>query len=217
MKILALATALSLGAMAANAATVTPVSYDMPNGNSGSYNYWDDTYTGTGNRTVDGAALSGGTGQLTDGVIATANWYSVESPRGPNGPYVGWSTALPQTTNPVITFRFDKAYDFNSITFHFDDANGGGGVSAPRAVDVNGLGFGVADPAGSAPFAFTGSLAALGATDELTVQIFHRTSWLFLSEVTFDAEVSAVPLPASGLLLLGAFGGLAAWRRKRTA
>ena len=30
------------------------------------------------------------------------------------------------------------------------------------------------------------------------------------------AKVSLVPLPAGGLLLLGALGGLAAWRRRKT-
>ncbi|MFV2066020.1 MAG: hypothetical protein ACC645_03505 [Pirellulales bacterium] len=45
------------------------------------------------------ASLSGGLGDLTDGVIATENWYIVEPPDGPNGPYVGWNHG----NTPVIS------------------------------------------------------------------------------------------------------------------
>ena len=83
---------------AGEAAALQPDSYSMPNGYSGSYNYWDEIYSGSGCRTCDGAFLSGGTGELTDGVIATDNWFVVEAPAG-NGPYVGWPI------DPTITFH----------------------------------------------------------------------------------------------------------------
>ena len=54
----------------ASATALLPDSYDMLNGNTGSYQYWDDTYTGTGCLTCDGDALAGGKGDLTDGIIA---------------------------------------------------------------------------------------------------------------------------------------------------
>jgi hypothetical protein len=58
------------------------------------------------------------------------------------------------------------------------------------------------------------SLGALSPTDELTFDVFRDgNNWVFISEVSFDA--APVPVPASGLLLLGAVGGVAAWRRKR--
>src|SRR5438067_2130557 len=72
---------------------LTPISYDMPNGfgraSGGMYNYWDKQYTGTGSTMTDGALLTGGLGDLTDGVIAGGHWYDVENIQG-TGPYVGW-------------------------------------------------------------------------------------------------------------------------------
>ena len=67
----------TFGAGAASATTLT--SYSMPNGNTGSYTYWDDTYSGSGDVTVSNSALSGGTGDLTDGVIAGDNWFVTEA------------------------------------------------------------------------------------------------------------------------------------------
>lgn len=201
---------LGLGCAAAYAAPVSPTSYDMVNGNSGSYNYWDDTYSGAGNNQQDGAALSGGLGDLTDGVIATQNWSAVESPIGPNGPYVGWSN-----TNPVITFNFAQVYEFASATFHFDDSNGFGGVSAPAALDVNGVGLSIADPAGSNPFSVTIDLSTL-TTDTLVATISRRSAWVFLSEVSFETSTTPVPVPAGVILLASGLGGLGALARKRS-
>ena len=49
------------------------VTYSMLNGESGSQTYYDDTYGGpgsSGNPTVSGSFLSGGLGQLTNGLFA---------------------------------------------------------------------------------------------------------------------------------------------------
>ena len=212
MKVLAAAVAVIGATGMASAATVSPTSYDMPNGNTGSYNYWDDAYTGSGDNTVNGAALSGGLGDLTDGIIATRNWNFVEGPRGPHGPYVGWVHV-----NPVITFNFDAVQSFNSMTFHFDDADGYGGVSQPGSVTVNGVNAVVPTNAGPDPFSFTFDLSGV-TTDTLSATIFRSNAWVFLSEVTFDAEMSAVPVPASLPLLAVGLGGLGlmARRKRRT-
>ena len=91
--------------------------------------------------TTDGAPLSGGLGDLTDGVIATDNWVVTEPPAG-NGPYVGW------TIDPVITFNFAPGTTVNAMTIYVDDANGNGGVSTPGGVRINGgAPIGLADPA----------------------------------------------------------------------
>lgn len=190
----------------AQAAPVSPTSYDMLNGNTGSYQYWDDSYTGSGSLTTDGAALSGGVGDLTDGIIANDNWYITEAPSG-GGPYLGW------TIDPTIKFFFASVMKFSSVTFYFDDADGAGGVSAPSGVNVNGVLGAIADPAGFAPFSYTLDLAGLTA-DTLTVDIFRSNSWVFLSEVTFDG-VAPVPLPAGLPLLLGGIGALGALRHRR--
>lgn len=194
---------------AASAASVTPVAYAMPNGDSGSYNYWDESYDGSGATTVNGAALSGGLGDLTDGLIPTANWFVTEAPAGP-GPYVGWLNI-----NPTITFSFDQAYTFNALTFHFDDSNGNGGVGAPAGVTIAGQSFAIGDPAGAAPFSYTATLAPVTAS-ELVVTIARGNSWVFLSEVEFDADTTGVvPVPAALPLLVSGLAGLGVLARRR--
>ncbi|MFL6659977.1 MAG: PEP-CTERM sorting domain-containing protein [Massilia sp.] len=186
-------------------AAPTPVSYDMLNGNTGSYTYWDDSYTGSGCTTCDNAALTGGTGQLTDGIIATDNWYVTEAPSGP-GPYLGW------TLDPTITFHWNATTSVNSVTFYLDDSDGAGGVSPPQSITVNGVNYLVADPAGPAPFSFTASGFAFTGTD-LVVTLFRSNGWVFLSEVDFADGVN-VPEPSSVLLLMIGLGGLAAVGRR---
>lgn len=201
--ILAGALALFSAAGAAQAVTVTPTSYAMPQGGTGSYAYRDDTYSGTSS----GGYLSGGTGDLTDGVIATQNWFTTP------GLYVGWVNSF-----PVITWNFDQAYKFTSMTFWFDDSNGAGGVMPPSAVTLSSAGGGasyaVPDPEPARPFAYTIDLSGYDAMSSFSTRLSPRSSWIMLSEVTFDAQLPAVPLPASALLLGGALAGLGALRRR---
>jgi hypothetical protein len=201
--------------MAAQAASVSPTSYSMLNGETGSYQYWDESYGGpgaTGNPGVSKSALSGGLGDLTDGYIETRNWNAagVEPPAGA-GPYVGWVTV-----DPTITFLFNQVHDFATATFYFD-ASYSGGVNPPQRVTINGLTQTVPTPPSAAPFAFVFDLGGV-KTDTLPVNIV-RTGWVFLSEVTFDANTTAaVPLPAGLGLLATALGGLGLFRmRRRTA
>lgn len=195
-----------------HAASVSPQSYDMPNGGSGTFTYHDDSYSGgTGNPAVNYSALTGGLGDLTDGTIATQNWNSTP------GLYVGWWSAV--VANPQVTFKFDQAYDFTSITAYVDDSNGFGGVALPSSIDVSGAGnYAIADSASAAPIAFVMNVTGL-TSDTVTLTFNHRSSWVMVSEVQFDAApTSAVPVPAA-LPLLGA--GLAALgltrARRRTA
>ncbi len=190
--------------------TVDPTSYDMLNGHTGSFNYWDDSYTGAGNKQVNGAALTGGLGDLTDGIVASDNWQFVESPRGPHGPYVGWRS------NPLITFKFSQAHAFDSVNIHFDDADYGG-VSAPLSVIIDGTGYAITDPAGSDPFWANIDVTSQNLnTDTLHIQFVRGSSWVFASEVGFTAaeDVAAVPLPGS-LLLVGLGTSVAGYLRRR--
>jgi hypothetical protein len=210
-KFLTAAAAIALLAASSSgfASPVTVLSYDMANGSTGSYNYWDDTYSGSGSKTTDFAALSGGKGDLTDGIKATDNWNVTEAPTGP-GPYVGWSNF-----NPVIRFHFGAPVTINGISFNFDDANGFGGVSTPLSVTVGGTTYAVADPVGSAPFQF--DLTGLGLTvSDLDITLNRRTNWVFVSEISFDDGRSGGVVPEPGALALLGLGlaGLAFSRRK---
>lgn len=211
-----LAAALLLaGAATAQAVPVQPSHYDMPNGygtaSGGSYNYWDLSYSGLGNPMQDFAPLSGGLGDLTDGVIATQNWIDVENLAG-TGPYVGW-----REIDPVIEFHFAQPQVFLSLSVYHDDADGLGNVAPPSSLEVtlNGQSFSllVNDDPGALPNVATFVLPALAPASSLTLQLFRRDSGIFISEVQFDAL--PVPEPHSAALLLAGLGGLAVMSRRR--
>lgn len=192
----------------ATAVQVVPLSYSAPNGYSGTYQYWDDLYTGSGCKTCNGAALSGGLGDLTDGVIASLGWSAAEAPAGP-GPYVGWFGI-----NPVLTFNFGSQVQINSATFYFDDASTNG-VNPPLAVVINGQSYPVPNPVANVPFAFTVSSLALDVTS-LNVSFIRDTNWVFASEVRFDG-VSVVPESSSAMMLAAGAAFLTLALRRRNA
>jgi hypothetical protein len=159
--------------------TLAPVAYDMLNGETGTYTYFDDSYDGTGDNTTALAPLTGGLGDLTDGVIADKHWNATP------GPYVGW-----QSIDPTITFHFDGTVGVDTVTLHVDDGGGGGGVNPPTDVTIVMGGqtrpLTVTDPPGDGPFAFpcTG-LNLVGDTLELTLADYASSSYMMLSEVVF--------------------------------
>lgn len=217
------ATTLTFAAAAsAVAAPVSPASYDMHNGDGqasgGSFNYWDKAYNGTGSTTTDNAPLSGGLGDLTDGVVTTQNWFAVENSAG-TGPYVGWNS----TPTPAVDIKFNFAPNtsIGAIHIHADDSGGVGGVSLPKTVkftwDTGSASFGVVDPdAGTAPswLDYTG-LNITGASF-VTVSLGYGNAWIFIDEVTFDGSAPAIPEPSTyALMALGLAGiGLSARRRR---
>ncbi len=189
---------------------VLPSTYAMPNGSSLGYTYWDDAYTGVGCKTCDGAALSGGLGELTDGVVATASWNVTEPPPGP-GPYVGWVNL-----NPTIAFHFNQSVVIDSVTFNFDDAGGLGSVGGPASVIVSGITYAVVNPPGSGPFSFTVSGLGFTGTD-LSISIIRSDTNVvtMVSEISF---ASAVPEPGSGAMLLAGLAvGAGLYLRRRSS
>lgn len=187
------------------AVPVVPVSYSMPNGSSGTFHYWDESYTGTGCKTCDGAILSNGLGDLTNGVLASGSWFSVEGASG--GPYVGWLDL-----NPTISFSFGQPVLIDSVTFHFDDSDAGG-VDAPSSVIINSINYPVIDPAGSAPFLFTVNGVNFSGTT-LPITINRTGRFTFVSEISFGSPVPDIAA-WKGLAMGIAALGLAGWHRRR--
>ena len=172
---------------------IQPSSYAMHNGTSGSYNYWDESYDGSGNPLQNGSYLSGGLGDLTDGVIATQNWNITEAPSGP-GPYVGWNS------DPSIVFQFDRTIHLDTLKIYVDDSNGHGGVSVPNSIELTTdtdsySSSTLSDPSSSAPTVYTFSDLDLHGT-EFTLDIDRAYDWVFVSEIEFFESSTS---PVSGL------------------
>lgn len=215
------ATSILFTATLAAAAPLSPASYEMNNGHgeasSGSFNYWDLEYSGSGATNVDNAPLSGGVGNLTDGVITTSNFFDIENDMG-TGPYVGWrTTVLPDIS---ITFLFAGPVDIDTIRIHADDSGGAGGVNLPSDVTFTWGGgsatIPVVDPDASlAPSWLEFSQLGITSVSSVTVQLGYLNEWVFVDEVEFDgAEVPEAP--TSALLALGLLGvGVARRRRQR--
>jgi PEP-CTERM motif len=214
---------LTLSAAAAFAAPIFPSGYDMNNGHgvasSGSFNYWDLEYTGIGATNVDNAPLSGGLGNLTDGVVTTQNWLDVENAAG-TGPYVGWRHAvLPELS---MTFHFAGLVDIDTIRIHADDSGGLGGVQLPSDALFTWAGgsalFSVTDPdPGTAPSWLEFSPIGITGVESLTVQLGYLNEWIFLDEIAFSGTLAPAPEPATSILMALALAGVGLKTARRRA
>ncbi len=185
-------------------ANLTIQSYDMPNGagraSGGAYNYWDLAYNGSGSKTTDGEILTGGVGDLTDGIYPSQNWNFVENISG-TGPYVGW-----RNSNPTITLHFSNRSLIDSISFWFDDSKGKGGVGLPSSILVAGLPHTIVDPNPAVGTPKQIELSELGlVTNMVSIQVMRGHEWTFLSEI--QVHGSAVPENSPlTVLIIGSLG-----------
>jgi hypothetical protein len=215
---------LALRVTLAHANMLSPLSYDMLNGNGqasgGAFNYWDKFYTGTGNTMQDNAPLSGGLGDLTDGFTTNENWFNVENSGG-TGPYVGWLFL-----NPTITFHFAGATAYTQINVHVDDSVDTG-VYAPASITVSDGNatstFPVTDlGGGAAPFWVNLNVSGLGLSGNTVFITLNRNqNWVFADEVQFQGTstpttvTTTMPEPSSvTLFVLGMLAIIVVDRRR---
>lgn len=207
--------ALALATPAAAATQIFATSYDTPNGDgqahSGSFNYWDLAYSGAGATNVDGAALTGGLGDLTDGVVASDFWFNTENAGG-TGPYVGWRGDF-GVTNPMINFHFGGNPLIDTISIHFDNSHAGG-VGTPTQILVDGVSQAFAGPAaGTIGIVTLDGLNAGGNSH--TIQFIQDPVfvWTFISELRFFGR--AIPEPSAWVLMIAGFGLAGGMLRRR--
>lgn len=201
------------------ASSIPVASYDMHNGHGqasgGSFNYWDRAYNGTGATTTDDALLTGGVGDLTDGIVATDFWFNVENVAG-TGPYVGWRRIVRQ--DPVVQFNFTIPWTVEEIRVHVDESQAGG-VFQPLAYLVNGNAWSFT-PLAPGTIGWVTLTGAPVTGSSLSLTLVHQTfdSWIFVSEVELiGTHGDPIPEPASGALLLLGLGLLGAGARRRAA
>ena len=174
---------------------IDPVSYDMLNGQQGTFLYRDDTYSVDGvlhpNATVLGGSLTGGSGQLTDDVLGANDW-TADLGNGPAFEWVGWSSI-----QPVITFDLGSVVDISSVSFHANNFTSPGDVALPGTITLE---FSDDGSAFSNPTTLTTtaeqradkSVRWLALPVNLASRFVRATltdgngPWIFLSEVDFQ-------------------------------
>jgi hypothetical protein len=215
--------------------------YNMNNGSGtgqfGDYQYWDGTYSGSGNKTMDNAPLTGGKGVLTNGFFANDRWDYYATANG-TGQYVGWNTVY---QSPSILFHLGGDTTVHSMNFYVDSSYVGL-VGGPLSIVVNGVTYdsnswvmtALTPNFGNAAGAYQITINGLNITSQdISVlmnpgpqgadalawiaqygpildgngQPYNNQPWLMLSEVQFNG-VNAVPELSTWLMMLLGFAGV---------
>lgn len=118
----------------------------------------------------------------------------------------------------VVKFAFDSAVSISRVYFShtssWDDfsfsviGTGGSVMSFSGDLNILGIGYGYYDFAGPLAISNIFGIGASGTGDSFKIAAL---------DVVWEEAAPAVPLPASALLMLGAFGGLGALRRRKAA
>ena len=180
--------------LTASGATLSPISYSMPNG-GGFPGYEDETYSSPNCPNCPGY-LSGGLGQLTDG-ITTPSFFPDEG--GTFSTMVGW------TFDPEIFFYFDSTQSFGQVQIHLSDAHGRAGIALPSSIDIL---------IGSTTLTFnpvaqneTGSLNEWHSFntqglsgDSVKVTLHRSQTFEFVDEFAFVGGAAAAPEPSTMIL-----------------
>lgn len=201
------------------AGIINPIEYRMLNGEGqlvgGWFNYWDETYNGSGNPLVDLSPLTGGLGQLTDGVIGHTDWWG-NLGNGPAFEWVAWTTI-----NPTIIFRFDQPYIFDQVSLHVNNSDLGA-VTIHSLVtfdfSLDGINFTspnsyVTDPGQYGSYGGRWVDYPLTGVGSYVRANLIRTgpNWIFLSEVEFRGR----PIPTPGSTVLVGAGLMCVGRHRR--
>jgi hypothetical protein len=200
------------GSLAASAATLVPISYSMPNGGYDFIaGYGDNTYNSS-NCPDCPVFLSGGLGELTDG-ITSPGFFAYP---GSFGPMVGWFNS-----SPTIEVFFDGPQSFGSVGLHLSNAHGAAGIGLPSTVTIAGNQVFSVQSQNDYPDTSNEwqwfDLASGTTGSSLTIRLDAAYQWTFMDEMSFLSadEVSGVPEPGTIALAISGLGLVAGLKRCR--
>jgi hypothetical protein len=131
---------------------------------------------------------------------------------------------LPTWLSPVIdisaytnlVLSVDVGFLGDITRYEFDDFVNSGDTGVVTGLVDNAPDVGL-DILGTATNGTVGAGVSDGGTFQFSfvANTYAGNERIFIDNIVLTGDLTAVPLPASGLMLLGAMGGMAAWRRRK--